>query len=89
MCIRDSVTSYILKQLTSFHISPEINGPYTIKAGALAHLRTDFSFSLPDKAVIGSLLKALHPTPVSYTHLDVYKRQQRSCAGSGASTVLW
>jgi isochorismate synthase len=57
------VTSYILKQLTSFHISPEINGPYTIKAGALAHLRTDFSFSLPDKAVIGSLLKALHPTP--------------------------
>ena len=51
------VTSYILKQLTSFHISPEINGPYTIKAGALAHLRTDFSFSLPDKAVIGSLLR--------------------------------
>lgn len=57
------VTSYILKQLTSFQLAPEINGPYTIKAGALAHLRTDFRFFLPDKREIGSLLKALHPTP--------------------------
>ncbi len=57
------VTSYILKQLTSFQIAPEINGPYTIKAGNLAHLRTDFSFSLPDKPKTGTLLKALHPTP--------------------------
>ena len=57
------VTSYILKQLTSFQLAPEINGPYTIKAGALAHLRTDFSFSLPDNRKIGTLLKALHPTP--------------------------
>jgi len=57
------VTSYILKQLTSFQLAPEINGPFTVKAGALAHLRTDFSFSLPDKPEIGTLLKALHPTP--------------------------
>lgn len=57
------VTSYILKQLTSFQITPEINGPYTVKAGNLAHLRTDFSFSLPQKSHIGSILRALHPTP--------------------------
>ncbi|MDO5524067.1 MAG: isochorismate synthase [Bacteroidia bacterium] len=57
------VTSYILKQLTSFQISPEINGPYTVKAGSLAHLRTDFSFSLPDNPKTGTLLKTLHPTP--------------------------
>lgn len=57
------VTSYILKQLTSFQLAPKINGPYTIKTGALAHLRTDFSFSLPNKREIGTLLKALHPTP--------------------------
>lgn len=57
------VTSYILKQLTSFQITPEINGPYTVKAGNLAHLRTDFSFSLPDKPKTGTLLKMLHPTP--------------------------
>lgn len=57
------VTSYLLKQLSSFHITPEINGPYTIKAGNLAHLRTDFSFNLPDTSKPGTLLKALHPTP--------------------------
>ncbi|MBK5194924.1 MAG: isochorismate synthase [Proteiniphilum sp.] len=57
------VTSYLLKQLTSFQIAPEINGPYTIKAGNLAHLRTDFSFSLSDRSKIGTFLKVLHPTP--------------------------
>ena len=57
------VTSYLLKQLTSFQVAAEINGPYTIKAGKLAHLRTDFSFSLPDNPKIGTLLKRLHPTP--------------------------
>ena len=29
---------------------------------------------------IGSFLQALGPTPVSYTHLDVYKRQSQDCA---------
>lgn len=57
------VTSYLLKQLSSFHITPEINGPYTIKAGNLAHLKTDFTFNLPDTSKPGTLLKALHPTP--------------------------
>jgi len=56
-------TSYILKQLTSFHIAPDINGPYTIKAGNLAHLRTDFNFTLPEMTNIGTLLQSLHPTP--------------------------
>ncbi|MCE5206312.1 MAG: isochorismate synthase [Porphyromonadaceae bacterium] len=57
------VTSYLLQQLSSFQITPEINGPYTSKAGNLAHLRTDFNFSLTDSSSIGTLLKALHPTP--------------------------
>ena len=57
------VTSYLLKQLTTFRVAAEINGPYTIKAGKLAHLRTDFSFSLPVNPRIGTLLKTLHPTP--------------------------
>lgn len=57
------VTSYLLKQLSSFHIAPEINGPYTINAGNLAHLKTDFNFNLPEMAKPGTLLKALHPTP--------------------------
>lgn len=57
------VTSYLLKQLSDFRVTPEINGPYTIKAGNLAHLRTDISFNLPDRSKPGTLLKALHPTP--------------------------
>jgi isochorismate synthases len=57
------VTSYLLNRLSSFHITPELNGPYTVKAGNLAHLRTDFSFRYTDTSKIGTLLKALHPTP--------------------------
>jgi isochorismate synthase len=57
------VTSYLLHQLSSFQITPEINGPYTAKAGNLAHLRTDFNFTLPNDSTIGTLLKSLHPTP--------------------------
>ncbi|WP_298653236.1 isochorismate synthase [uncultured Proteiniphilum sp.] len=57
------VTSYLLNRLSFFHVTPEINGPYTIKAGDLAHLRTDFSFHLPDTSKLGTLLKTLHPTP--------------------------
>jgi isochorismate synthase len=60
------ITSYLLKQLSLFRITPEINGPYTINAGKLAHLRTDFRFSLPPGASgQGVLLKALHPTPAT------------------------
>ncbi|MDD2328965.1 MAG: isochorismate synthase [bacterium] len=57
------VTSYLLRQLSTFGITPEINGPYTVRAGSLAHLKTDFRFLLPGNTAVGSLLQALHPTP--------------------------
>ncbi|MDD4777760.1 MAG: isochorismate synthase [Fermentimonas sp.] len=57
------VTSYLLKQLSSFDISPEINGPYTTKAANLVHLKTDLDFTLPATTNLGKLLKSLHPTP--------------------------
>ncbi|NLC85867.1 MAG: isochorismate synthase [Bacteroidales bacterium] len=57
------VTSYILNQLSSFNIKPEINGPYTTKAGNLAHLKTELNFTLPDSTNLGRILKSLHPTP--------------------------
>ncbi len=60
---QELVSSYLSDQLAVFDISPEQNGPYTVKAGELAHLRTDFKFNLPPDPAIGSLLKALHPTP--------------------------
>lgn len=57
------VTSYIMQQLSQFHITPQINGPYTIMAGNLAHLRTDITFKATEEAKTSRLLKSLHPTP--------------------------
>ncbi len=57
------VTSYLLNQLSSFNIKPEINGPYTTKVSNLAHLKTDLFFNLPNTDELGKLLKSLHPTP--------------------------
>lgn len=57
------VTSYILNQLATFKITPEINGPYTTRAANLAHLRTDLVFNLTNTNNLGKLIKSLHPTP--------------------------
>ena len=57
------VTSYILNQLATFKITPQINGPYTTKAANLAHLRTDIVFKLTETNNLGNLIKSLHPTP--------------------------
>lgn len=58
------VAYYIRMQLSSFDIHAVEKGPYTVRAGNLAHLRSDYHFSLPkDDDRLGSLLKLLHPTP--------------------------
>ena len=57
------VATYITEQLEQFtdHFTEE--GPRTVRAGHLAHLRSDFRFSLNNNQVIGDLLQTLHPTP--------------------------
>ena len=57
------VANYILDQLRSIQIEPQVNSPHTIQAGELAHLRTDFQFHLGDTSRLGSILSLLHPTP--------------------------
>lgn len=57
------VASYIRQQLQSMGIQPEETGPYPVHAGALAHLKSDFRFSLIDDSKLGDLLALLHPTP--------------------------
>jgi len=57
------VTDFIQNILSSFGICPEEKGAYTVQAGELAHLRTDFRFSLSGNQTLGELLNALHPTP--------------------------
>lgn len=60
---QEYVASYIREQLLSLDIHPIEKGPYPAFAGALAHLKTDFRFSLPDNGSLGDLLHLLHPTP--------------------------
>jgi isochorismate synthase len=57
------VADYIRHQLNSIGIQAEEEGPYPVPAGLLSHLRTDFSFKLPESTSVTDLLKLLHPTP--------------------------
>jgi isochorismate synthase len=56
------VANYIGECLKGFSIDFKEEGPYTVRAAHLVHLRSDFCFKrkhLP----IGNLLEVLHPTP--------------------------
>ena len=57
------VAGYIRTQLHTLGIKPIESEPHPIRAGALSHLKSDFSFSIPDNKKLGDLLKRLHPTP--------------------------
>lgn len=57
------VATYITEQLEQFTSNFTESGPYTARAGHLAHLRSDFRFMLNDERQVGELLRALHPTP--------------------------
>ncbi len=55
------VTDYISNHLELLGIKVQKSAPYTVKAGQIAHIKTDFSFT----SVLGSseLINQLHPTP--------------------------
>ncbi len=57
------VATYIIEQLEQFTSDFKETGPRTIRAGHLAHLRSDFQFQLNNSQGIGELIQALHPTP--------------------------
>ena len=57
------VTTYITECLEQFTGDFHEEGPYTVRAANLVHLRSDFTFTLPDHQHLGELLQALHPTP--------------------------
>ena len=60
---QEVVSKYIRQVVASYTDRIEEAGPYTSQAGNVAHLKTEFSFTLNDINAIGSLLDALHPTP--------------------------
>ncbi len=57
------VATYIAECLEHFTADFTEEGPRTVRAANLVHLRSDFTFTLPDDDRLGDLLLALHPTP--------------------------
>jgi len=57
------VSTYITECLEQFTSDFREDGPRSVRAANLVHLRSDFTFKLADNEHIGDLLQALHPTP--------------------------
>ena len=57
------VATYIAECLERFSLDFREEGPRTVRAAHLVHLRSDFTFAMSDPSRIGDLLQALHPTP--------------------------
>lgn len=57
------VTDYILETIKNVTSDVEISSPYTLKAGSLLHLKTDFKGIINKEASLKQLLLLLHPTP--------------------------
>lgn len=57
------VATYIAECLEQFTSDFSEEGPSSVRAANLVHLRSDFTFTLPSKDCVGDLLQALHPTP--------------------------
>jgi isochorismate synthase len=57
------VATYITEKLEQFSCDISEQGPRTVRAGHLAHLRSDFHFTLKDVNRLGELIETLHPTP--------------------------
>ena len=57
------VASFVKEELDLFAEDYREEGPYTVCAGHLAHLRSDFHFRLSGPSRAGTVVEALHPTP--------------------------
>lgn len=57
------VATYIAECLEQFTSDFSEEGPSSVRAANLVHLRSDFTFTLPSNDRLGDLLQALYPTP--------------------------
>jgi len=55
------VTDYIKGKLVDLPL--QVSEPYTVKAGNVAHIRTDISGELTEQVRLQTLIERLHPTP--------------------------
>ena len=57
------VAAYITECLEQYSQNVAEEGPITVRAGNLVHLRSNFDFTLPKTSELGDLINTLHPTP--------------------------
>ena len=57
------VSDYVCSCLQRLQLQPQAEGPYTVTAGQLAHLKSVVRFTLPHQDMRWQLLQTLHPTP--------------------------
>ena len=57
------VATYLTECLERYADDIREEGPRTVRAANLVHLRSDFTFHIYNKVRVGELLQALHPTP--------------------------
>lgn len=57
------VAQYIGQRLNQFAVNVDVVGPYSLRAGKVKHLASDFMFDLKEHNSIGGLIGQLHPTP--------------------------
>ena len=57
------VASFIADRLKGLTLDYCEEGPHTVRAADLVHLRSDFTFTLRDGVRLSDILTALHPTP--------------------------
>ena len=96
------VATYIYERLKLLADDIEEQGPRTVRAGNLVHLRSDFLFTLREGKGVGALLETLHPTPAvcgvpKDATLDFILKNEPSprryysgfCGPIGSSTALF
>ncbi len=57
------VTDFILENIIDKIEHLQVEGPYTVKAGSLVHLRTDILGKLKTSDLLENIIHSLHPTP--------------------------
>ena len=57
------VATYLKECLEQLADNIQEEGPRTVRAANLVHLRSDFTFTLLNNARVGNVLQMLHPTP--------------------------
>lgn len=57
------VETYLTERIATFASQCSVNGPYTVRAGDLVHLRSDITFTPRATDSLGDILHTLHPTP--------------------------